>query len=894
MASRQGIRLRALAAKLRGFLFGQRRGDEFEFDAEIQDHMRRLADRYVSQGMSRAEATDAARRQFGNITMLREDRRELQTLASVEAWWRDLRYALRVLWKDRGFAVVSIVTLGLGIGAATAIFSVVYNILLAPFPYPAAERVVFPRIHNVQQGEGAGRQGYRPAEVLEFAENNHVFDGIAAAFGEAVRYNRGDGTEVFVGARVTPGSFEFFGMPALHGRVMLPDDYEPASPPVFVMRHRTWMERFNGDLSLLGKTFVLNGTARTLVGIMPPRFGWYNADLYIPQKLTRDANTPPFWFMLGRLKPDVSIEQAQAELTVIANRLAKMFPQDYPRNFTVQVRSQVDSSVSRFRPTLYTVLAAVGLLLLIACSNVANLMLARATMREKEFALRVVLGAGRARLVRLVMIESLVLAAGGAMLGILLAWGGLRSLVAAMPPGVIPAWSVIELNAPVLAFTLCVGVLTALFFGLVPAFQSSRRDLNSPLRDSGKGVSGGFRGRRLRDAVVVIEVALSLTLLIGAGLLMRSFAALRDADVGLRAEQVFNAGISLPANQINPAAKTERVPRFFEPLLTRVKALPGVIDASMSSANPPFSGGMSKIEIAGTSHGEEWLTLFQHVSEGYFRVLRVDFTKGRPFSTAEVDNARQVAVVNETFVRKYLSDGDPIGRRVRLAGFEAPARPGQSDWFEVIGVVADVVNSRGMRVPIEPEVWMPYTIAGSAPQVLMVRTSQDPGTIANAVRRAVWATDAGAALMGQGGRLEGLLDEQLYSGPRFSFLLMTLFGFIGLLLVAVGVYGVLAYSTTQKTHEIGVRMALGAKSSDALGLVVRAGLRLVLAGIALGIPVSLALGRVIGTQLVGVTVYDPLTLAATTVLLTLTAAIACWIPARRAARVDPMIALRYE
>ena len=889
MRARRESRMRSFAAKLRGFLSRQPRDDGF--DDEIQEHVRLLADRFVAQGMSREEAAVTARRQFGNTTQLHEDRRALQTLPSIEAWWHDLRYALRLLWKDRGFAVVSIATLGLGIGAATAIFSVVNNLLLAPFPYKGADRIVFPRIHNPQQSEGVGRGRYKATEVLELADGNHVFDGIIAVTGAPMLYRHREGTEMLFAARVTPGTFEFFGMPALHGRVLQPSDYEPGAPPVFVMRYKTWMERFNGDPSILSQTYVLNGTPRTLIGIMPSRFGWYGADVLIPERLTphAQAGSPETWFVVGRLKPGVSSQQAEADLTLIATRLARLFPQDYPPHFTVHVRKLIDTVVGRFEATLYTVLAAVGLLLLIACSNVANLMLARATMREKEFAVRVALGAGRARVVQLVMVESLVLAIAGAMLGVFLAWGGLKSLVAAMPQGVIPGESVIELNAPVLAFTLGVAVLTALMFGLVPALQSSRRDLTHPLRDSGKGVSGGFRGRRLRDAVVVMEVALSLMLLIGAGLLMRSFASLRDVDLGVRADHVFQATLNLPTDRYKT---TEQVPRFFQPLLARVNALPGVIDAAASSALPPYGGGESKLEIAGKTHEEEWRTLLQDVSEAYFRVLRIEFKQGRGFSEAEVNDARRVAVVNETFLRKYLPNENPIGRRVHLASLDASGDPLQDKWFAIVGVVGDVRN-RGLQVPIEPEVWVPYTIAASGARILLVRTSQDPATIMNAVRQEVWATDSGGALS-RPSTLEDRINEQLYAGPRFGFLVMTLFGCIGLILVTVGVYGVLAYSTTQKTHEIGVRMALGAEASDALRLVVRAGLRLVVAGIAIGIPVSLLLGRVIGTQLVGVTVYDPLTLAATTLLLTMTAAIACWIPARRAARVDPMVALRYE
>ena len=427
-----------MAAKLRGFLRGAQSDDEVE--DEIQEHLRLLTERFVAQGMSRDEAATAARRQFGNTTLLQEDHRALQTLLSIEAFSHDLRYALRTLQRSRGFAAVSIATLGLGIGAATAIFSVIHNVLLAPFPYRDAERMVFADLQHAA-GPGDRAAGLLGAEVLEFVESNHAFDAMTAALGELVLSRHRTGTEPLGGALVTPGTFEFFGLPALHGRVLQPFDYEPGALPVFVMRHKTWMEHFGGDLSILNTTLMLNGTPRTLVGIMPPRFGWYRADVLIPEKLKADTNGP--WFLLGRLKPGVSIEQAAADLTVIAHRLAKVHPEQYPRQFSVHVGWLGDSVVERISATLLTVLAAVGLLLLIACSNVANLMLARATVREKEFALRTVLGAGRTRIVRLLIVESLVLAMAGAALGIFLAWGGLKALVAALPPRVIPPnrWS---------------------------------------------------------------------------------------------------------------------------------------------------------------------------------------------------------------------------------------------------------------------------------------------------------------------------------------------------------------------------------------------------------------------------------------------------------------------
>ena len=892
MSSKRESKLRAFGAKLRGLLTEYQ--PDHEFDDEVREHLQMLAERFAGQGMSREEAAIAARRQFGNTTLLQEDRRELQTLSSIEALWYDLRYALRTLWKNRAFAAVSIATLGLGIGAATAIFSVIDNVLLAPFPYKGARHMVFPRLHGAQQSQDDGRQGYTAEEVLEFAESNHVFDGTTATAEDLFLYKHGQGTEQFYGARVTPGTFEFFGMPALHGRVMQSSDYEPGASPVFVMRYKTWKERFNGDLSVLNQTFVMNGVPRTLIGIMPPRFGWFEADVLIPEKLTRAAKegvagSSPDWFFVGRLKPGVSPQQAETDLTLIADRLAKIHPQDYPAQFTVLVRHLGDTVVGRFEATLYTVLAAVGLLLLIACSNVANLMLARATTREKEFALRAALGAGRIRLIRLLMVESLVLAMAGAMLGIFGAWSGLKLLVAAMPQDLIPTEAVIELNAPVLAFTLCVAVLTALVFGLAPALQSSRRDLNDSLRDSSKGMSGGFRGRWLRDAVVVMEVALSLTLLIGAGLLMRSFVALREVNLGLRADHVFQTGLVLPAERYKTA---EQVTRFVRPLLDRLRALPGVVDAAESSALPPYSYDETNVDIAGKTHLERWPASVQNVSQEYFRVLRIEFKQGRGFSEGEINDARKLAVVNETFVRKYLSDDNPIGKQLRLASLETPAEPAQGGPLEIIGVVRDVTN-RGLQVPIAPEVWVPYTITGSGQQVVIVRTSQDPKTMMDTVRKEVWDTDSGVALA-YPSTLEDRISKGLYAGPRFGFLLMTIFGCMGLVLVTVGVYSVLAYSTTRRTHEIGIRMALGAERTQVLGMVVRTGLGLVMLGVGVGIAISLTLGRVIGSELVGVRAYDPETLAATTALMMMTAAIACWIPARRAARVDPTVALRYQ
>src|SRR5216683_1094997 len=816
--------------------------------------------------------------------------------ANMGTLGQDISYALRNLRKAPGFAAVAVITLALGIGASTAIFSVIDNILMEPFPYPDAQRFMSVQIHDAERTEPGGRGGFSGPEYLDYVEQNQVFDRVIANDRTDVLYRAGEGTQRFDGNFVTPGTFEFLGMPALVGRVMQPADYEPGAPPVFVLRYKTWVKSFGADPGIVNKTFVLNGASRTLIGIMPPRFGWGDADMWIPAKPSRAATGKTVagafqqrWFLLGHLKPGVSVKEAEADLTVVAKRLATVFPTEYPKRFTVQMESLTNMVVGRFKTTLYIVLAAVGLLLLIGCGNVANLLLARATTREKEFAIRSALGANRWRLIRQLLVESLILAAGGAAVGTLLAWGGLKSLVALMPQNIIPAEAVIRLNLPVLLFTLGVAGLTALVFGLVPAVKAARRDLNDPLRDSGKGISGGFRHGRLRDAVVVLEVGLSLTLLVSAGLLMRSFVALRDVKLGLQPDHIFVARLPLPTDRYKTA---DQVAGFYRPLLLRLKALPGIVDATETSTLPPYGGIPSDIEIPGKTHAEKWNAMFQLVSEGYFGVVKIQFVDGRSFNEAEVNGARKLAVVNQTFVKKYLGNENPIGRQVRIAQLEQFPDKLANPWFEIIGVVADVKNN-GLQDPVQPEMWVPYTMTGSGARGLLVRTGPDPMTMMNAIRHEIWATDSNVALTFTG-TLESFIAQFSYAGPRFGFLLMGVFGAIGLVLVTIGVYSVLAYTTARRTHEIGIRMALGAEKRDVLRLVIRMGVGLVGAGIVLGIIASLAVARVIATQLWGISAYDPITLTSVAALLLITGIVACWVPARRASRVDPLVALRYE
>ena len=810
----------------------------------------------------------------------------------MQTLWQDLRYGVRGIVNRPGFAFLAILTLALGMGATTTIFSAIQNIVLDPFPYTDAHRVAAIQIHDVTSAQQGGRGAFQVPEFLEYQEQNQVFEEVIGGTGEDVLLSTGEGTELYQGGVVTANMFTFLGVPAVLGRTFTPADAAPSAPPVFVMADKMWLKQYNRDPKILGQTFILNGAPATLIGIMPKRFTKLAADLWRPVRLDRsDPDISRRYFMFqARLKPGVTLAQAAADMDVIAHRLAGIYPDNYPKQFTVNAISWVDSIVGQFKTTLFTLAAAVGLLLLIACSNVANMLLTRATAREREMAIRVALGASRWRVIRQLLIESALLAAAGAALGCLFAYGGTKAIAALIPEGMIPREAVIRLNVPVLAFSLLVAMVTTLLFGLVPALQTARRDMVEPLKDAGKGVSGGFRRGRLRGVLVVVEVALSLVLLVGAGLLMRSFVALQTVDLGLDPDNILVARVPLPRGQYTTAAEKQR---FFRTLLDRIHALPGVVVATETTTLPPYGGIGTDIEIPGKTHTEKWRAIFQLCSEGYFQTLGIRLTRGRAFTAVEVDGARKLAVVNQTLVNRYFGQDDPIGQRIKLTMLETfKEGPVADPVFEIIGVVRDAKN-QGIQEPPMPEVFVPFTLTGAFERGVLVRTQGDPELLINSVRREIWAVDRNVALT-LTGSLTGYLQQFSYAGPRFFLVLLGVFASVGLVLVATGVYSVIAYTVSRQTHEIGIRMALGAPRGSVLQMVALMGLKLVAIGAVIGVLLSVASTKLIANQLWNVSPLDPLTIVSVVALMTLVGIAACYFPARRAMRLDPVVALKGE
>jgi len=805
----------------------------------------------------------------------------------------DVRFAIRGFIKNPGFAALIVLVLALGIGASTLMFSIVDNAIIDPYPYVDMEHLMAIQIQDLARPEPGGRSAFVAPEFLDYAERNHVFDRYIGRSFEDLLYRTETGTEQFSGGVVTPNTFQFLGMPALLGRIIVPDDGNPDAPPVFAMRYKLWVERFHSDSSILNQTFVLNGVPRTLIGIMPPRFAWGTADMWIPRQISRSMANPQeqyqYYQFFGHLKPGISRAQADADVDLLARQLAPIYPRDYPNRFRARALTFSEWFAGDYRTMLYVMLAAVGMVLLIACANVANLLLARSIAREKEFAIQIAMGASRTAVIRRLLLESLLLAIAGASLGWAFAWGGLKILFTVIPRSAIPPSAVVSLDSRVLVFTVGATLLAVIVFGLIPALQVSRRDTNAALRDGGRGVTGGFRHGRLRDALVIGEVALSLTLLAGAGLLIRSFVALQNVPLGLRPDHILLVRPALPQARYKTAAE---VTKFYRPLLSRLQALPGVRSVAAISSLPLYGGLTSEVNIPGKTHSEKWTSFVQLINDTFFSAVQMRFVQGRMFREDELYNARQLMVINQTFARKYLGNDNPIGARVQLTGLAKWPDPVKDPTFEVIGLVADAKN-RGMQEAVDPEVWIPYTVTGSFFRGVLIRSNQNPLTISNAVRREVWSTDPAAAPT-IFRTVEDFMDDISYSRPRFTLVILSIFAGLGLALAAIGVYGVIAYTTKRQTHEIGIRMALGADRASVLAYVITRGLRLVAIGAVAGLLGTIGVSRVIRSQLVNVSPNDPLTLGAVVLLLLLTGLAATWIPALRATRVDPAIALRHE
>ena len=566
--------------------------------------------------------------------------------------WQDVRFALRTLRKDRVFLITAVLALALGIGSTTAIFSVIDNVLLEPFPYTDGQRLVAIEIHDSSSNQPYGRQMFSQPEFLDYQEQNHIFDrSIGVRQDRVLMTHPGAAPESFDGATVTGNAFEFLGVPPLLGRAATREDAKPGAPPVFVLSYKVWQSRFAGDPSIVGKTFTMNGKPTTLIGVMPRRFTFWGADLWMPTTVERGETDPnaPFFFLLGHLRPGLTPKSAEPDIRILAQRLSKIYPKNYPNKFDVRIPLLIDNVVGKFRQTLYTLLAAVGLLLLIACANVANLLLAKATAREKDFAVRSSLGAGKMVIVRQLLVESILLAFLSAAVGCFFAFGGLKALIAALPRFTFPDEADIHLNVRVLAATALTAILTAVIFGLAPALGSFTRSLSEPLKAGGRGHSG-FRRGRMRNILIVGEVALSLILLTGAGLLMRSFLVQRQVDLGMRPDKLLMTTVFLGKNYKTPDDQS----RFLRELLPHLQSLPGVSRASGAVDFPPFGGIQTEFEAAGVTHSERWKGQVGFCDTQFFGTLGMRLLRGRFLTESDIVGKRKVAVVNQALAVKFF------------------------------------------------------------------------------------------------------------------------------------------------------------------------------------------------------------------------------------------------
>ena len=804
----------------------------------------------------------------------------------MHSFWQDLRYGARMLLKKPGFTLVAIATLSLGIGANTAIFSVINGVLLSGLPYPQPEQLAMVWLDNRRQGIPDDITSY--PNFVDWRDRNKTFQGMAGMTSSNLHLTGVGEPEEIRAATVSINFFQVVGVGPALGRGFTAEEERPGSDRVVILSNALWQRRFGGDPGILNKTISLSGISNTVLGIMPPGFQFpENTDMWRPMAPTDGMRSARFSFFLpviGRLKPGVTRAQAQADLDVIANQIEQQFPD--MAGYGVNVVPVLEQTVGAIRRTLMILFLAVILVLLIACANVANLLLARAAGRRREVALRAALGAGRWRIVRQLLTENMLLAALGGALGVLLAWWGLRLLVD-LSPANIPRLENIRLDGRVLWFTLGLSLLTGLIFGLAPALQTTQLKLSETLNEGGRSGAGGRSARLIRGGLVVVEVALTLVLLVGAGLLIRSFWRLQQVDPGFKTDHVLTLRLSLPRSRYTEGAQAVS---FFERLQERLGALPGVVAVSATTdimLQRLATSSSFTIENRPRDPSELSLELpFDRVLPNYFQTMGIQLLLGRAFTAQDGRDSPRVAIVNETFVKRYFPNADPIGKRFTF-GDAGP----DTQWIAIVGVVRDS-KRQGVDQPIRIESFMPLAQMPARSMEVVLRTTGDPLALGNAARGAVWSLDRDLPIPRMQ-TLEQNLSTRV-AQRRLNMLLLGLFASVALVLSAVGIYGVMNYAVTQRTSEIGIRVALGAQTRDVLRLVVGEGMILALAGVVFGLVMTFALTRLMASLLFGVSATDPLTFAAIAALLFGVALLACWIPARRATEVDPMVALRYE
>lgn len=875
--------VRRLLTRLSNFATGRR--DEDRLKEEIEEHIALQTAENLRAGLSPVEAHRQAMLKFGGIEAIKEDYRAERGMPFIDTLLQDIHFALRMLRKSPGFTAVAVLTLALGIGANAAIFSIVDEVLLRPLPFKDAGRLVDLTEYNPGKVENAGVPF---PDYLVLRQRNTVFDETAAYFlvtaSNDVVLGGPSSTERERYSTVTNSFFTILGVQPALGHGFSAADEIPGGAKVFLVSDALWHTLFGGNPQAIGKEYLLDGENFTLVGVMPPGFDFPNGcGIWVPTSTLgesgiRDRISHPY-HVLGHLRRGVSLAQAQVQIEGIQERLARIYSKT-DANWHIGARPLLNEVVGNVRTSLFVLLAAVGFILLVACSNVVNLMLARASAREREFAIRATLGAGRMRLLRQNLTESLVIVGTSAAVALAFAkWG--FALIVSLTQIHLPRMEAFQLSGPVLAFLAAIGALTTVLVGLAPALQASRQEPQGALRDGQRGGGSSLRSRRLRGGLVISEVALALLLLCGAGLTLRSFRQLNRVNPGFQPEHLLTMKIALPSGEY---PKLEQTSAYLDRLLERLRMLPGV-QAAAAASTLPLSGesDWGTFQIAGNAT-PDWTSFstadWRGVSADYFRTLEIPVLRGREFTAADVKNPNTL-IINAAAAKKFWPGTDPLGQRIVTRD--------RRDSLEVIGVVGDVKGA-GLDAQAKPEI---YTLLrGFWYAFLVLRTDQEPASVISAARAQVAAIDKGVPVY-QVATMDELLSRSV-APQRFDVFLLGLFAALALVLAAIGIYGVLSFGVSQRTHEIGIRLALGAHPREILRLIVRQGLQLVVVGLILGIVASLALTRFMSSLLFEVRATDPLTFVAVAVLLALVALLACYVPARRAMRTDPMVALRYE